>query len=518
MLLLTCAAVLVGLLVSLPNATATSVTSRVSPSADAYVSQARPRVNFGSAKELLAGSRPKVRRSYLCFDLADLSGTVVKATLRLYSKDTSRTGFAVHAVSDNSWSEQTITYRTAPAPGPVVATTPRAAADTFTSVDVTGLVAAGGVVSLAVTATDRLRVASRESGAFAPQLIVEVTSTSSSTSTSTSTSTTTSTTTTTTLVQTTTTTTTTTLPPQPAVSAKLVPREGAWWGEYHTWDAALYTSRETLVGRKFDIAKFYVDWDAVFPGSEGAGLRDSGHILFYGWETQIFNTGTRTCWSDIAAGVHDAYIDARIADIKAFGKPLFMSFETEPEANIGVCNRATKGGTAAEYVAAYRHVHDRFRAKGVTNVVWVVHWMGWSGHYTLYPQIWPGDDYVDWVGWDPYNWYTCHNNSWHDFTATAKPFYDWLNTNSGPGHNYSFKPYMLSEFGTREDPAVPTRKGDYFRNLPAQLKALPKLKAVLYWDMPDNSGTECNWRIDTSTDSLHGFKAAGSDPYLNQAH
>jgi hypothetical protein len=206
MLLLTCAAVLVGLLVSLPNATATSVTSRVSPSADAYVSQARPRVNFGSAKELLAGSRPKVRRSYLCFDLADLSGTVVKATLRLYSKDTSRTGFAVHAVSDNSWSEQTITYRTAPAPGPVVATTPRAAADTFTSVDVTGLVAAGGVVSLAVTATDRLRVASRESGAFAPQLIVEVTSTSSSTSTSTSTSTTTSTTTTTTLVQTTTTT------------------------------------------------------------------------------------------------------------------------------------------------------------------------------------------------------------------------------------------------------------------------------------------------------------------------
>jgi hypothetical protein len=302
------------------------------------------------------------------------------------------------------------------------------------------------------------------------------------------------------------------------VSTKLVPYCGAWLGEYHTWDTALYTSRENLVGRKFDIAKFYVDWDAVFPGSKGARLRDSGHILFYGWETQVFNTGTRTCWSDVAAGVHDAYIDARIADIKAFGKPMFMSFETEPEANIGMCNRTTKGGTAMEYVAAYRHVHDRFRVKGVTNVVWVVHWMGWSGYYALYPQIWPGDDYVDWVGWDPYNWYTCHNNSWHDFTATAKPFYDWLSVNSGPGHTYSSKPYMLSEFGTPEDPAVPTRKGDYFRKLPAQLKALPKLKAILYWDMPDNSGTECNWRIDTSTDSLYGFKAAGSDPYLNQDH
>jgi acid phosphatase type 7 len=210
MLLLTCAVVLVGLLMALPNATATSVTSRVSPSADAYVSQARPRANFGSAKELLAGSRPKIRRSYLRFDLANLSGTVAKATLRLYSKTTNQTGFEVHAVSDNTWNERTITYKTAPPPGPVVATTPRTSADAFTSVDVTGLVADAGVVSLAVTAADRLRFASRESGALAPQLIVEVatttTSTTTTSTTTTSTTTTSTTTTSTTLVQTTTTT------------------------------------------------------------------------------------------------------------------------------------------------------------------------------------------------------------------------------------------------------------------------------------------------------------------------
>jgi len=189
MLLLTCTVVLVGLLVSLPNATATNVTSRFSPSADAYVSQTRPTTNFGVAKDLLAGGQPKVRRSYLRFNLANLSGTVAKATVRFYSKDTSQTGFEVRAVTDNTWDEQTITYNTAPPPGPVVATTPRAAADAFTSVDITGLVAGGGVVSLAVTAADRLRVASRESGELAPQLIVEVTSTSSSTSTSTTTTT-----------------------------------------------------------------------------------------------------------------------------------------------------------------------------------------------------------------------------------------------------------------------------------------------------------------------------------------
>jgi len=190
MLLLTCAVALVGLLVSLPDATATNVTSQFTPSADAYVSQTRPTANFGSAKELRAGNRPKVRRSYLRFEVANLSGTVAKATLRLDSKDTSQTGFELHAVADSRWSEQTITYKTAPAPGPVVATTPRVSADAFTSVDVTGLVAGGGVVNLAVTTADQWRFASRESGQLAPQLIVEAAPTGSISTSSTTTTTT----------------------------------------------------------------------------------------------------------------------------------------------------------------------------------------------------------------------------------------------------------------------------------------------------------------------------------------
>jgi hypothetical protein len=190
MLLLTCAVALVGLLMSLPDATATTVISRFSPSADAYVSQTRPTANFGSAKELLAGSRPKVRLSYVRFEAVNLSGTVAKATVRFYSNDTSQAGFEVRPVTNSTWDEQTITYKTAPPPGPVVATAPQVPADAFTSVDITRLVTGGGVVNLAVTTTaSRLRFASRESGELAPQLIVETTSTSNSTS-STSTSTT----------------------------------------------------------------------------------------------------------------------------------------------------------------------------------------------------------------------------------------------------------------------------------------------------------------------------------------
>ena len=173
-LVLACAATLAGLLSSLPNATATGTTFRLTPTADAYVSEARPTSNFGSTKELLTDGAPKTRRSYLHFDLTNLSGTVAWATLQLYSTGGSASGYQIRAVADHTWQEQTITYKTAPPPGPVVATARGVLARTFTSVDVTRL-ASTGTVDLAVetASSSGLRFTSRESGELAPRLVVE---------------------------------------------------------------------------------------------------------------------------------------------------------------------------------------------------------------------------------------------------------------------------------------------------------------------------------------------------------
>jgi hypothetical protein len=173
-LVLACAVTLAGLLNSLPSATATGTTFRFTPGADAYVSEARPTANFGSTKELLTDGAPKTKRSYLHFDLTNLSGTVAWATLQLYSAGGSTGGYQIRAVADHTWQEQTITYKTAPPPGPVVATARGVLARTFTSVDVTPLVSGAGAVDLAVetASSSGLRFTSRESGELGPRLIV----------------------------------------------------------------------------------------------------------------------------------------------------------------------------------------------------------------------------------------------------------------------------------------------------------------------------------------------------------
>jgi phosphatidylinositol-3-phosphatase len=175
LLILGCSAALVGVLLSLSNAGATSATSRFVPSVDAYVSRAKPNRNFGTATTLQTDDAPRLERSYLRFDVTQLPGSVTKATLRLYADSRDRFGYMVWSVASTDWSEDGITYANAPQPGAVVAASGAVAHDSWTSVDVTGLVHGDGPVSLALTAKgfSAGAYASRETGTTAPELIVE---------------------------------------------------------------------------------------------------------------------------------------------------------------------------------------------------------------------------------------------------------------------------------------------------------------------------------------------------------
>lgn len=111
----------------------------------------------------------------------------------------------------------------------------------------------------------------------------------------------------------------------------------------------------------------------------------------------------------IIAGDYDPYLTTIAQQAKAFAYPLFIRFG--PEMNI--CDGASPwyhsyayGTSAPDYVGAFRHVVDLFRAQGVTNVQWV-----WNPNMNSLSQNWtvndyyPGDNYVDWVGIDMYQFY-----------------------------------------------------------------------------------------------------------------
>ncbi|TML10256.1 MAG: DNRLRE domain-containing protein, partial [Actinobacteria bacterium] len=150
---------------------------------DAYVSSASPSANFGSETKLEVDDAPPnsnagVTHTYLRFDVDGLTGTVSRATLRLYVLNGDKDGFDVSGVSDNSWLEHEITWDNAPASASnIVASSGGFESRRWVSVDVTPLVSGNGSVSIELRSTSSrspMEFASRESGVdLAPQLVVQ---------------------------------------------------------------------------------------------------------------------------------------------------------------------------------------------------------------------------------------------------------------------------------------------------------------------------------------------------------
>lgn len=171
-----------------PSSSPTGTTTSVAlASADAYVRSDQASTNYGTAyvlgAEAASSTTPHIV-SYLRFAVSGLSGTVVSATLQVYSYATSTQGITA-STAPTSWTETGITYANRPAVGTALGNAGMTL-NTWTNVDVTPAVTGNGTIGLALTTTRTTnnQMASREASATPPKLVI-VTSGSSTTTTTT---------------------------------------------------------------------------------------------------------------------------------------------------------------------------------------------------------------------------------------------------------------------------------------------------------------------------------------------
>ncbi len=146
------------------------------PVADSYVDSSAAASNYGTNTALRVDGSPTVR-TYLRFNPSGLTGTVTRATLRVWADTAQGVGYDVFGVADTTWVESGITFNNKPglaatktgSSGPV-------AAGTWTTVDVTPLVSGNGLISIALTtpSTTALRMQSRHN-TRPPELVVTTT-------------------------------------------------------------------------------------------------------------------------------------------------------------------------------------------------------------------------------------------------------------------------------------------------------------------------------------------------------
>jgi hypothetical protein len=197
-------------------------------------------------------------------------------------------------------------------------------------------------------------------------------------------------------------------------------------------------------------------------------------------------------WSDAAGGnaTVNSQIDAMANSIKALGSTkVLLTIFHEPENDVsgGAPNCPStiyKGsaGTPADYRAMWSNVEARFAALGVTNVVWVMNYMGYTGWDCMIDDLWPGNSLVDWVLWDPYE------SDNEDFSQSVGNFYSELTTLSDSDHDYLSKPWGLGEFGDRS--VSDANQENFYTTVAHSLDVnqFPKLKLLTLYDAIGSTG------------------------------
>jgi hypothetical protein len=144
--------------------------------------------------------------------------------------------------------------------------------------------------------------------------------------------------------------------------------------------------------------------------------------------------------------------------------------------------------------------------------VFVVNYMGFNGWASMVDELYPGNDVVDWIAYDPYG-FKMHTD-FGEFLDTSNKswpgFYSWA-TAKAPG-----KPIMLAEWGwdLNKQPAAPEILD---AGVPIIQRDFPMLKALVYWhDDADNFSVRIDQNTALGQRYGQAYSRFANNAYFNQ--
>jgi hypothetical protein len=304
--------------------------------------------------------------------------------------------------------------------------------------------------------------------------------------------------------------------PACALGERLLPECGVLWGAApaaHTGQprTAALEAFEAVTGRQQDIYHAYHRGEALFPTAEEVAIAAGGRLLFLNWKPQDWS------WAQIAAGAADSYLDRLAHHINSrFTEPFFFTIHHEPENDVRAWSGS--GFEAVDYAAMYRRVVKRLRSNGVDNLVTVIAYMAYVPWNTRpwFPELYPGDDVVDWIAWDTYA-YSDPGYGYGDFAEMmnrrSARFPEWPGFYTWATQQFPDKPFMLAEWGVWLSRDNPDHMARFYESVARQTPLFPRVKAMVYFDTPGDQRARDS-RPTATEAGLAAYRRLGTYPYF----
>jgi hypothetical protein len=289
----------------------------------------------------------------------------------------------------------------------------------------------------------------------------------------------------------------------PAASAEASVAPGAYIPDA-AQRPALIDRYSRLAGRPPVILSYYHQWDSIpFVPSELQAAWDRGAVPMITWEPMSYE-GKSYPMRLIQRGRFDQYIRESARAAARWGKPILLRFAHEMNGTWYPWSRGADGNNSYRLKAVWRRVVGIFRTQGATNVQWV-----WTPNVNTggdfpFRDLYPGDRWVDWVGFDGFNW--AQRGAWNSFTEIVDNTYEELT-------KISSRPMIVAETGSNES------GGDKAAWVASALRReIPKfgrIRGVVFFDDVVNENAEggaLDARVDSSPASLRAFRSALASP------
>jgi mannan endo-1,4-beta-mannosidase len=260
-----------------------------------------------------------------------------------------------------------------------------------------------------------------------------------------------------------------------------------------------------VTGRSPAIVHYFQPWGLRwnrFDVAANNAIRRRGAVPLVSWDPWAERLDDRRfALRTILSGKHDRYIRAWAGAAATWGHRLYIRFAAEMNGYWEPWSRWHNGNTSRQYVRAWHHVVRLFRKEGATNVRWV-----WSPNQvapgeTPLERLYPGDAWVDWVGFSAYNWGSSRGfESWEPMVELYRPTVEALREVTGS------KPIMVTETGSDSQggsKAEWIRTG--FQSLPLEL---PDIRALVWFNRSaeTSSGRPVNWLVEETMCTLAAYR------------
>ncbi len=294
-----------------------------------------------------------------------------------------------------------------------------------------------------------------------------------------------------------------------ATANKREARAPLQWGLYQIyWGPKHYPKMLSEAIASFastpDYVMFYRDLGRPFPASGIKTIRTKKATPIISLELWKWHASSEHYLPKILDGEFDAFFKEWALAAHAEGGRVLLRFGFEFNGDW-----FTWFGKPDLFVAAWQRAHDIFERAGADNVEWV-----WAPNMVSCPNTpennmhcyYPGEEYVDWVALDGYNWGE-HHDQWHHWESFDDLFATPL---SEFADRYPTKPVMIAETGCVE--AEPGRKAKWLRETQQALARYPEIKATVWFNLDKRREGEQNWRLDSSEASLAAFNETFAAP------